>query len=97
MSDREPTDAEYRTAQRAVARLARRVREISDNPTVRGHLSNAYPEEGVASFYLTSNYGYLNVVEAARKAGASGVIAVSLNVQGEIAVTYRASGAPASP
>lgn len=86
---REPTDAEYRAAQRAVAKIARKVREISGNPTVRGHLVNAYVDEGKADFYLSSNYGYLDVTEALLQAGADNVTArPSLDVGGEIPVTY---------
>ena len=95
MSDyREPTDAEYNAAKRAVARIAKKVRELSGNLTVRGHLVNAYVTEGKACFYLSSNYDYQGVAEAARKAGVDKVHALpSLNVDGEIDVKYPAAPA----
>lgn len=88
---REPTDREYAAAKRAVAKVAKKVREISGNPTVRGHVTNAYVDEGCVSYSLTCNYDYLGVGEALKKVEGVRKIYVSnsgLRSDGEIDVTY---------
>ena len=86
----EPTDREYNAAKRVVAKVAKAVRETSGNPTVRGHLVNAYVDEGYCSFYLSANYAYLKVRDALEKVeGVREVGALrDLTVEGVIDVAY---------
>lgn len=88
---REPTDREYAAAKRAVAKVAKKVREVSGNPTVRGHITNAHVDEGRATFSLTSSYDYWGVGEALKQVEGVRRIYVSdsgLRSDGEIDVTY---------
>lgn len=65
MTMREPTDREYKTAKRAVAKFARKIRETTDNPYIKGSLINAYADDGTASFELTCAPYDVAEVEAA--------------------------------